>query len=467
MSSADSSIFESTATPSNGTNPWESPKGVEAGAAVEADLKVGDSKRDAKRGIMALADQAICSGTNFLTMAMLARSLSMSVFGVFSIAFLGFQFARTIQERTLAAPYLVFTHRPDQDSRTLLGSNLVLQVGFAILTLIITVVAGLACIATGRAPELGRTLLLLGAAVPFLLLRDQLRAVSLAHFRIGTSLIMNAAVAVIQLGGIGLLFFTKNTSVPLAISVLGIACLIPTAGWYWYRPLAFDVDRQRIASDWGTFWGFSRWLVVARAFGIGGQYLVPMMVALYLNADSVGAFATCTALVGLSMMFILGLNNFAQPRTVVAFQEKGTAAMLGTVLQTVACFAVFLGGAALVLFFFGGRLLGLIYGADYEPYGTIAAMLSLGMLAVSVSIAFQNGLAAFGKPQGFLLGEISYFLTAVGLAFVLIPMWGLQGAAASLIAAGVVVSLITIATLVWLIKNDDRQSKESGLESTV
>ena len=111
MSSADSSMFDATTNPQGSANDQNSraPQPHQEDASSEAAVSGGESKRDVKRGIMALADQAVCSGTNFLTMVMLARSLGKAGFGVFSLAFLGFQFARTIQERTLAAPYLVLS----------------------------------------------------------------------------------------------------------------------------------------------------------------------------------------------------------------------------------------------------------------------------------------------------------------------------------------------------------------------
>lgn len=456
MSSADPNPMDVLAPHESGAaaeNPWVSPAGIEAEETAERESRE-EVKRDVKRGILALFDQAVCSGTNFLTIALLARSLSMATFGVFSLAFLCFQFARTIQERTLAAPYLVFTHRPAVDSRKLLGSNLVHQAFFAVVVLIVTVVAGVSFSAVGKPVGLGNAFLALALAIPFLLLRDQLRAVCLAHFRMDVALALNVAVAVLQIGGLGLLLLLDSVSVLSAATVMGIACLAPAAAWYAIRPMPFTVERSQLLPDWKRFWGFSRWLVLARAIGIGGQYLVPAMVAIYLDPAQVGAFATCTALVGLSMMFVLGLNNFAQPRIVVAYQQHGTKAMIRAVLQTTACFAFFLGGVAALLLLFGDDLLGLIYGSAYIGYGKISAMLSLGMLAVSVSIAFQNGLVALGKPHGFLLGELSFFVTAVGLAAILIPRWELMGAATALVAASIMVSVVTISTLAWILRQD-------------
>ena len=135
--------------------------------------------------------------------------------------------------------------------------------------------------------------------------------------------------------------------------------------------------------------------------------------------------------------------------------------MIRAVLQTVACFVICLGGAAALLFFLGDHLLGLVCGAEYASYGSIAALLSLGMLTMSISIAFQNGLAALGKPHGFLFGELSYCVTAVTLAAILIPRLELVGAALSLVVAGAVVSIVTIATLVWLLKQDHKRVDES------
>ncbi len=408
-----------------------------------ADESTGKLKRDISLGSLALVDQMVVSATNFTTMWLLAQLFSTAEMGLFGLAWTIFGFERTTQERLLSAPYIVFAHRPGQRARRWLGSSLAFQVSFGIVcSLIIWAAAGIFW-ALGTPAGLPSVLACLGVGATFLLMRDHIRAVCSAHFRYDLSLLLNIGVSTIQLGGIFLFYGAGWLSMHAVMMVLGFACFVPSAVWLWLRRRTFRVDKRRLASDWNTSWTYSRWLVGARAVGIGGFYMVPWIVAYHLDEAAVGSFTICNNLVGLSLMFILGMNNFFTPRSIKAYQHDGADGLLRSVLETVAVFAFVLGIVAVTMFFFGGQLLEVVYGPNYAGNGLVVFYLSLSMLAVSVSIAWGNGLAALGKPRGYFAGELAYCIVAIGLAWTMIPRMHLSGAALALFGAGVTVALVT------------------------
>jgi O-antigen/teichoic acid export membrane protein len=297
-------------------------------------------------------------------------------------------------------------------------------------------------------------MLMLVGALPLLLLRDHIRSVCSAHFRYHVSFLIDASVSMVQLSAIGLLAWLGKLSIPAAFVCLGVACLFPLATWLVRPSQPYRIRRDRLRADWSLSWNYSRWLVLARVVAIGGSSLVPWIVVYYLGIDAAGSFAACTNLVGLSLMFITGMNNYFQPRSVRAFHDGGGGALTRSVVESIAIFTSALGMISLAFYFAGDWLLGRIYGTDFGQFGMVSFYLSLSMLTVCVSIASGNGLAALGKPRGYFWGEFSYCCVSVGLSFCLIPRYGLVGASWALVGGGVAASVVTSWTLVRLMQTE-------------
>ena len=418
-----------------------------------AKVGIATRTRDLVMGSLALTDQIVVSGTNFLTVVLIANLCSTYELGVFSLAWTIVGFLRTAQERMLSAPYLVFAHRSDTDGETFLGSSLTHQACFAAAGG--SIVAGLALFfaAKGTPDGMATVMAWLVFSVPLLLARDHIRSICSAHFRYDVSLIINVTVSSTQIMAIGFLWWFNMVSIPSVVIGLGVACLVPTVVWLLRRPQPFRVRPICVRSDWKASWAYSKWLVAARIAGMAGFFVVPWIVFFVMDADAAGAFAACNNLVGLSLMFITGLNNFFQPRTVRAYHDSGTAAMTRSLVETVGVFGVALGAISLAYFFAGGWLLGHIYGSEFGQFGEVTFFLSLSMLTVCVSIACGNGLAALGQPRGYFWGELAYCGVSITLAVGLIPKYGLHGAAWALVGGGVAASVITALTLARLIRD--------------
>ncbi len=404
------------------------------------------------RGILALSDQIIVSGTSFATLAIIAHVCSKPEVGIFHLAWTIVGLLRTAQERMLSAPYLVFVHREGHNEVTWLGSTLVHQAIFAAICSVLVVVFAILTSWGGWLPGMPSVLVALACSLPFLLLRDHVRAICAAHFRYGVAVTIDMFIAVAQLGGVCLLATFQEVTIPRVAFYLGLSCLVPCVAWLVLRPLPYHIRRRRAIHDWIVSWSYSRWLVAARTIGIAGCYLVPWVVVYYFNQTAAGAFAACSSLVGLSLMFIQGANNFFQPRTVKAYHEQGVAAMSRSVVEFSVLLLIVLSTISAGFYVAGDRLMGVIYGPAYAEYGEAVFYLSLSLLAVSVSIACGNGLAALGQPRGYFWGEVAYFVATISLAFLLIPRWELIGAGLALTGGGCAASLVTALTLLHLIR---------------
>ena len=418
----------------------------ESSAALES--ATSDRKSMFSRSLISLMDQVIVSGTTFFTMYLVSGECSKAEVGAFALAATIVNFIRTVQERAIAAPYLAFAFKPGFDRNSFRGSSFVHQGVFA--TLVAIVAIGVVTFEWGMGFD--RTSQSLAASlaltIPLLMVRDQIRAISAANFEFGRQLLLDIAIAFIQFSALLSMAWLNQFSIVKVYVVMGVACLIPSFFWLWLHRQVLEVDRLKIVSDWNHNWRYSRWLVGARVVGIFGYVIVPWMVAYFLDKSAAGAFAVCSSLVGVSLMFVTGLNNFFQPRTIREYHRSGVSGLRISMIESVVIVSGVLTMISIGLAFLGNELLDLLFGSDYATYGSIAFLLSLSTLSVSFSVLFGNGLAALGNSRQYFWGEFACCAVSVSSAAILIPVWGLGGAALSLILGGAASSLVTGGTLV-------------------
>ncbi len=406
-----------------------------------------DRKSLVSRSLVSLLDQIVVSGCTFFTMYMVSGKCTKAEVGAFALAATIVNFIRTVQERAIAAPYLAFAFKPGFDRNSFRGSSFVHQGIFAAIvsSVAIAVIAfewglGLSTSSLALAGSLA-------VAIPLLMVRDQIRAISAASFEFVPQLVLDLAIGCIQFSILFYLAWSNRFSIANVYVAMGSACLIPSLIWLWRHREAIEVDRGRIATDWTHNWVYSRWLVGARVVGIFGYLVVPWMVAFFLDKSATGAFAVCSSLVGISLMFVTGLNNYFQPRTIREFHRSGVPGLKKSLFESIAIVSGVLALISVGLAFLGNPLLGLLFGTSYGSYGHIAFLLSLSMLSVSFSVMFGNGLAALGNSRNYFWGEFACCVASVSSATLLIPLWGLAGAAQSLILGGLAASTITGITL--------------------
>ncbi len=217
----------------------------------------------------------------------------------------------------------------------------------------------------------------------------------------------------------------------------------------------YRFEKSAALSDWRRNWNFSRWLLAARLMSMGGFLIMPWLVAWQLGDKATGAFSVCNSLIGFSLMFIVGANNFFQPKTYREYRRSGTNGMKPGYSGIDRFGWRSLDRRHVRLYFWGGQSWGWIYGQGYADAGSVVFVLSLFSLTMCVSIAVSNGLSALEKPHLYLWGEGAFLLATLCSAWFLMPSMGLLGAAVALVIGGVVVSIANIALLTISVRQID------------
>jgi O-antigen/teichoic acid export membrane protein len=443
--------------------------GMERGAADAGGPKVRLGTRllatVSGKDTLALVDQAVVSGTSFLTTVMIGRWAGAEELGVYSLGLSLLVSGLCVQESLIALPYTICRHRalPGTPAEYA-GSVLVHQGLFSALALIVLAAAATVLSLGGGLPALAGVVWALQWVLPFALLREFGRRFAFAHLRMAEALVLDLAVALVQFAGLAWLASTGALNAVTAYSVIGAACALTGAVWLYLARGHFAPRRSQVRPALRQSWSMGKWLFASQVTLSVQAYFVHWLLAGCLGTTATGVYAACMTVVQFSNPLTLGIGNSLAPRAAHAFADGGSAALRQIVFRTTVlvglamalfCVAIFVGGDELMSVLYHGQL--------YEGHGHTVEVLALAMLAAALGMPASIGLAALERPE--VIFKVG--LVAVGLTVVLVPClvlpWGVTGAAYGFLAGNVAGSVGRWLAFSALVKQWHSQSASAAL----
>jgi O-antigen/teichoic acid export membrane protein len=406
------------------------PLGLRAAVSVDQ----GAADRMLRMGAYSIFDQAVVSGTSFLTTLIIARTCSQAELGVYSLAWTIVLFLTAAQGNLITVPYTVYCQRRN-------GAALAEYAGSTLVHQLVTSLAAVACflglsivLARGWGPEsLTPAVWVLLGVIPFLLLREYARRVTFAHLALAHAIAIDLIVAGLQLGALLALRWFGWLSAATAYAVMGAACGVACLYWWLSDQQPMRFSPARIRADWKGNWSFGRWALMSQLTGLA-FYLLPWLLAAAHGAAETGELAACSTLVGLLSLFVIGLNNFLMPKAARAFAGQGIHALAGVLRTATLGAAVVLGGLCVVIYFVGGLLAGIMYGAAYADTGPLVTILALATLIDAMGLIASTALWAMDRPATSMIGDVAQLVVTLGVALWLVFPQGAMGVALALLA---------------------------------
>lgn len=413
-------------------------------AAEGGALGLGDGGA-LRGGALTIASQAVSSATTFFRMVLLARVCSDQDVGHYAMAFTAIGLLWVVHERLIESSYLVGVHRRGAHAREAwLGSTIVYSLWFSVAGAVAIALAALGAALLGRAgwiessPAMAAALLAAAAVSPTMVFRELTRSISFAHFDIVNAAVVDVLTLLVQVALLAAFWQTGTLTVETAYLAVGLSSLAACLWWVYQWRHRWTIRRHNIGADWREMWLFSRWLLAARILGQGSRFIMPWIVAGWMGAAGAGVLAICVTLVGLSFIFVRGVNNYFRPRTVYAFYHGGAAEVRRTVVRTTWIYVALLGAVCGIYAAAGDWLFELAYGRVHPEAWLVTLLLGLGTVATSVAMCATNGLAAIDRPRANVGIEGLTFVATAALALPLVPWFGLAGAAVAMLLGNVV-----------------------------
>ena len=381
------------------------------------------------KGSLAVLDQGLISGSNFLIGVLLARWLVPEQYGAYALAFSIFLFASGLHNALLLEPMSVFG--PTSYGKCLpayIGKLLRLHF-FLALFLTGLVVAGIALLHYFTADR-ALTSALWGAciAIPFILFFWLCRRA--AYIKLAPGLAARGASAYC-LVVISLLLLVQRVGRLSSFTAFLIQSLAATAA----AILLLASLRPRPDSQSGPsnsaivrqHWRYGRW-VVATAFVYwlsGSAYYV--LVAAFLPMQDVAALRALQNFTLPFGQFISAVSLLLLPWASARFAEEGRVGFQRRIRQIT---LMFLGAAAtyyVVLWLFGGRIMAVLYAGRYTEFAYLLTLVAAPVVVQAVSQGSAIAVQAMQAPaEVFLAYSVSATITILaGVA--LARYWGLTG----------------------------------------
>jgi O-antigen/teichoic acid export membrane protein len=376
---------------------------------------------------LSIMDQALVSGTSFVTSVILGRCAGREDLGVYYLALSIVLFVRGLQEQLVSAPYMIYCGRQERAHQSrYAASSLVHQ-----SLLSIVAVVGLAIIAfAGWSPAGVRSsMFLLLCAAPLLWMREYVRQLSFAHLDVKAALVTDFTIAVTQQGGLAYLAGSGQLNVYTTLAVMGICCGLASVAWLASGRQRFDLSWAAAWADWRSNWVFSKWALASHVLACSSPYILPWIVAATHGEQETGTYGACATLVGMSNMFLIGLANYLSPKAARAFAEQGLGALQRVLKQTALLFVIGLGTMSVCAFLVGHHIAAIVYGPEFIETRLILGVLSLSVLANSLGVTAGNGLWALERPSASFFADLCSLIVTIIATATLVPAFGPLGAA--------------------------------------
>ncbi len=396
-------------------------------------------------GMVSLADQMVASATNFLTGMIIGRACAREEFGLYMLCMSVVLFVLDLQTSVISSPYMIYSQRlSGRRHARYLGSTMVQQWSLA-LGLILLMLCGQLLLGFGIGPEqLGPVVRSLVAVIAFIMLREFVRRVCFAGLQMVQALLVDCCVALVQVGGLLLLAWQGLLSTGTAYMVIGLACGLASVGWLSLNRGAWTIRVRDVGPDFRKNWLFGKWVFASGLLWALCMNLYPWFLAHYHGVAAAGAWAAAYGVVAIANPLLFGVQNFLGPKIVQAYTGGGMAGLRRFVVRVTAVFFLVVLPLAVGLFFFGGDLVVLIYGAKYSGNGTVVAILAVNILVTAAAFILSRAILAVEESRIYFFANVVPLIILLAFGIVLVKKFGPAGVAWANLASTVATAAVLL-----------------------
>jgi O-antigen/teichoic acid export membrane protein len=399
-----------------------------------------------RKSAISLLDQGFTSAASFGLNVLLARWMAAEDYGAFAVAFAGCLFVSGFHNVLLLEPLSVmgpskYAAQLSEYFRAQLVIHFILVGFLAAGTLLVGVLLSRAAL-RGSLPSavVGSSL-----ALPFLLLLWLARRMCYVAQRPAVAVLGSATHLCLLAGGMFLLHHFTQVNAFASFLLVGCgsaiaACLVL---------LKLGLRKHGEATDPGMSWtallrqnwSYGRWLTLTTLLSwvstqlqvFSTASLLGLTLAGVLRAMQLPSLAISQAISATTLLMLPSLARELGQGSVSRLHRK--AALTSFFLTTVGVLFV------AFLFLFSAQFEQLLYGSRYQAFARLIPVLGLAPVFLGFCSSFSYALRALGKSQYELLAYVLSALTAAISSAVLVPLWGLQGAVASIVMTTAVLAV--------------------------
>jgi O-antigen/teichoic acid export membrane protein len=202
--------------------------------------------------------------------------------------------------------------------------------------------------------------------------------------------------------------------------------------------LKFDSKLFSSLIKFGVFVSFSSiiWVVLSQ--------VDTLMLTFFSGVEAVGLYQSAVPLASIAMYFITAVTVVSYPMSSELYAKKKFAELKAGINLFYKYILLILVPCLMILFAFSGSIIYVLFGEKFVSASIALKILSIGAIFSSLTLFNNNIISAIGKPKEVAKMMLFVAITNVVLCLILIPLFGVNGAAtatASSFLVGAIVSL--------------------------
>jgi O-antigen/teichoic acid export membrane protein len=392
-----------------------------------------------KEHILSLADQAVVSGTSFLSTLLIAHFSDADQLGVYAIGLSLVISLLAFQDSLILQPYTIQQYSSGLVLSDRIGSSLILSFLFSAGSISVLTIATSGLLGWGSNLNTVLVLFAITGSLPFVLTREFARRAAIARLEMGRAILLDLVVGVTQLSSLAWLGLTGRMSAISACVALGGASAVAAAGWLYCTRSEFALRVMHVPTIFMQTWALGKWLVLGRMTVQVQSYITYWMVMIISGAAATGVYAACMSIVNVASPVLFAFGNVMASKLVLAWRDRGGSGLRDEAIRNVVLISITMAAFTVAVSFGGERVMYFLYsGNEYAGNGATLTVLALATFAGAVGLPASFGLATMERPRPIVVvGVIGAIVSAVLVGLLLIER-GLLGAAYGLLAGNVI-----------------------------
>jgi len=404
---------------------------------------------------LALIDQLIAGGANFVTVLMLGRLAGAADLGVFALAMTVYYLILAVQESLVTMPYTIFgAHLQGDKRRQYSGAALSQSAAWAVGVGTVLALVALAFYMVRGDGDVARIAAALALVSPLLLLREFGRRYLFAHMQVARVVAMSIAGSAVQVIALCFFAYTGSLSAGTALCAMGIGSAFAAFGWLWLSRRAFNFDHARSGDLLLKNWLLGRWILGSEATAVLAANVMPWLIAFWLGPTATGIFAACDSILRFTNPIIIAIRNVLTSKAAIDYSNGGKPAMRRIVWKTGAYLSLFQFAFCILLAAAGATILRWSFGDAYVEYWPVLLVLGINQLLARLGFAPGRALLLVDRADIALWGDVVAFIISLVAAILLTPRYGVLGAAFSLVAGSMFYVAWTVGAYFVVMRDD-------------
>jgi O-antigen/teichoic acid export membrane protein len=396
---------------------------------------------------LAIADQGLISGSNFLIGILLARWLLPAEYGAFSLAFSVFLLLSYVYQSLLAEPQAVFSGSAyGHCLRGYLKALLHMQWLVTLFGVTLLGSSALVVYLTGRAESLAGALAGVALASPCILFFWLMRRAYYMNLKPARAAIGASLYSALVVGGLFVAYRQTLVSPFSAYLVMAVAAVATGVFLLFqiHKALPPDSDRAPTPSEaWQKHWKYGRWALAVSVVTWIPYYMYYPLVSAFSGMAEAGQLR---ALMNLSLPLeqsYTALSILFLPYAARLCREKGVPSS-GPMARKI---TLLLAGGALLYWSamipLRGMIFRLLYGGRYLEVGSLLPYVAVGSVLWCAAFGPAIVLRAAESPDSIFYARIVSSVLSLVVGIPATRAFGLGGVVASIIVANLAALVIS------------------------